>query len=310
MTEQTQVEREKQSTPFELADSWLSYRATVVQKEIDETQASRSFTENYEMKPLGPRPSWVEPGGLDASDWDIAEGEYNQWPEEKEEELDYLDGELRRLEGEYATIRNYRGRIGEGDTILIEELAGYEKERREKLEKRKQEIEEMERIYAEKKAGKEMDGVLETESVLRKLIDLVQSGSVPEDKPGNNGWELARKWNNNMHDYIKNHFQIEFRLKFAEATGVHVEIKTYPGPILPYEKREKGRVDIGESIDFTLKEGKIYDWNKTKAERSYQWGYPDRRRGPSDELFDQSDFDSARNVISELYSDLESLSSK
>jgi hypothetical protein len=309
MTEQPVAKQELESTPSELANSWLSYRASEVNKEMDRTEQSLKFEKSYQMESPGARPSNIEPGSMDASDWDSAEAEYNQSPDEQVKTINHLGDELQRLEGELGTITIYRGRVKEGDAELIEELSGYEKERREKLEKEKQETERMEKDYVERKAGKEMNGVPETEAVLKKLISLVETGSIPEDKPGKNGWELTRKWNNKMHDYIKNDFQIELRLKFADATGVHVDMTTYPGPILPVEKREKGRMDIGESVDFRLGDGKIYDWNKCKMVRSFQYGYPNRSSISSDESFTQSDLDSARNVISELYSDIESLSS-
>jgi len=273
-------------------------------------QHSRKFEENYEMKPRHFRPSFIEPGSIDASDWDIAGGEFNQQEEEKEEKLNYLDGEIERFNEELNTIHRYKYHIDNGDRKLIKELAGYEQERREKIEKQRQEVEKMKKIFAEKKAGKEMDGVQETELVIQKLIDLVHSGGITENKPGENGWELERKWNK-RYDYNKNDSQIELKIIFPETLGVRVEIATYSGPILPYEKREEGRIDIGELVGFTLKEGKIYDWNKSEVKRSFQWGYPDYSSSVEPfGQFEQSDFDNTRNVVSELYSDLNSLSSK
>jgi len=309
MTEQRRGDEVKESTPQELANGWLSHRETEVQKELDEIKFSRKLTLSHDSRHSASRPSYVEAGSTDASDWDLVEGEEAQWPEERDEKLEYLSGEQQRLDDELTTIEDYRERVEDGDLSLITELSEKEKIRLEELQKQREKREKMEQVFAEKRAGKEMVGTQETGAVLQKLVDLVKSNDIPENKPSENGWELARNFGD-VHIYDKNDSQIEFRLSLTQNDGFKIDITTFPGPILPYEKREKGRVDVGHSTSFSLRENKIYNWNKCKAERSYKYGYPDRHLiGSEQEEFDKSDFDSARNVISELYSDMEVLAS-
>lgn len=298
--------REPEPTPLELANSWLDHRDLVVTKELESAETSLRFNENYKPKPPH-RPGNIEYGSLDYSDWEAEDAEYNQWPEEQEQSISFWEGEMGKLEEELNTINESREEINDENVGLMNELAGKERERREKIEIKRKETGESERIAKEKSDGREMNGVSEAESVLKRIISI--GANVSEDEKGKNSWELGRAWDD-KHIYNKNNHQVDVTLNFSPEKGVAVRIDTFLEPVTPYEKRAKGQVDVGVKVSFTLKDGKIYNWDKGRPQRSYQWGYPELWGGTFGEDFEQSDLDNARKVLSELYSDLESLASK
>lgn len=299
--------KQAEPTPLELANSWLDFRESAVQKEIAANETSRHHTENYKMKHPGARPSWIESGGMDESDYEMELAEYNQWPDEQEDTLNYLDNKFRKLDSELITIDEYRDRLEDNDLPLIEELAEKEKGRREKIEIKQKRAEEFERVRTLKREGTEMNGVSEAESVLQKIIKL--GSETAENEKGKSGWELRRAWDDKQ-IYDKNNCQVEVTLEFSDDIGVAVRINTFLEPITPFAKRIKNQVDNGIALDFTLKEGKIYNWDKGRVKRSYQYGYPESQHFSAGESFEQTDFDNARKVLSELYSGLESLTSR
>ena len=68
--------REKEPTPQELAQSWLSSKQEQVEKSIQAAQQGLRFNEIYEPRILTER---GEPGSMDASDYTVASLEVNEW---------------------------------------------------------------------------------------------------------------------------------------------------------------------------------------------------------------------------------------
>jgi len=137
-----------QPTPVELAKSWLDFRKTEVSKDIENSEHSLKHTKTFQPTRPGPHPG-PEAGGMDIEDWRVADIEYRNWPEEREEAIDYLEDKLDRLERERDDIWSDGVSIDDGDEELVEKFAALERERREKLRVRKERSEKAKRIVEE-----------------------------------------------------------------------------------------------------------------------------------------------------------------
>src|SRR3989344_7081614 len=153
---------EQQPAPLELANSWLDFRTSEVIRTIEKTQGSIEFNSTYEPKaPL--RPSHIEPGGMDASDWNVAELEYDQWEYERDDELERLNDRMDSLCDELSTIGGHRQQVAEGDAGLIQTFSQKEAVRRAEIAEEERKATEKKRLEEELASGKEMDGALEVE---------------------------------------------------------------------------------------------------------------------------------------------------
>ena len=311
---QTSSSAEQQPTPLELANGWLDFRNLEVNRKIGQTQRSINFNTTYEPKaPI--RPSYIERGSTDASDWNVAEHEYNQWEHDRDDELERLNDKVDSLYDELSTIDGYRQQVAEGDASSIQTFSEKEATRRAKIAEEERKTTEKKRLQEERAAGKEMDGVTEVESQLRQVTNTVRDKRVETYQKGQNGWQvgwhnLKDKYNSrDLFDYDKDGHKVQVRVYSDEGDGFSVQIDDFRNPEQP-EKPTKYPTDYGDSMWFTIKEDKVYHWGKGKMERSYQWGYPDYRRLHSDQPFEQADFDRAHNLLNELTTDIASLSQK
>lgn len=307
---------EQQPTSLDLANSWLDYRITEVHHKIDRTKSSIHFTSTYEPK-ISARPSYVEPGSMDASDWNVAEGEYNQWPQEQEEELEHLNSRMDDLEDELGTISGYREQVVQGDTALVKIFSEKEAARRAEIAEKERVMAERKRLEEEKVQGKEMEGVVEVEAQLRQVIELAQAKQLPQYKKGEKEWQfgwhnLKDQWNSrDLFDFDRGDHEVMMRIRSDEGEGISVHIDDFRNPQpSPEGQKYKYPADVGESMQFTVKEGKVYQWSKGQTERSWRWGYPEYQGKSSETSFEQTDFNHTREFLGELASDMKALVSQ
>ncbi|MBU1132747.1 hypothetical protein KKG08_00550 [Patescibacteria group bacterium] len=97
---------------LELAQNWLEHSAAVVMTKLRRNEKSTKFTEGYNPTSRV-RPSYVEPGGVDASDWDTEELEAQQWPQEQEKELGSLENEREDLTDELSELSSINEKFSE-----------------------------------------------------------------------------------------------------------------------------------------------------------------------------------------------------
>lgn len=305
---------EREPTPAELANSWLDYRNAEVRKELAQTNDSIKFTRTYQ--PEAPiRPSYVEPGSMDASDWNVAELEYAQWDDEREEELERLDDKVDGLHDQLSAISDHRQAVAEGtNKTLIATLAAKEIERREKIAEVERQAEERRRIEEELSKGREVEGAVELEKELVTVASVSRGGTVKQYQRGPAGWQVgwrAPKDNMNprdLFDFDKDNHTVMVRVYSDEGNGMSVEIDDFTHPE-PADTPRKYQVDYGNSYWLTVKDGKVYNWGRGRMERAYQYGYPDYHRSRSEtEVFGQREFSEVKSIVDELATDLTALS--
>lgn len=183
---------------LELANSWLKRETEETSKRLRGAESSERFYTTYKPKPPGPRPSWVESGSMDASDWDMEEAEYHQWPEEQEEMLGHLRDEVEVLMDTSSYLLEYRSRVEAGDPHTIAELAARERARLATLEKEK-------KRRIEWQQGVKLEGVEEVSVQLQKLEQM---------KPDPKGTNLPEGW----------------RWQYSSADGMRFVYRSGQGP--------------------------------------------------------------------------------
>lgn len=179
-------ELESQSD-LELANSWLKRETEETSKRLKDAEWSERFYTTYEPKPPGPRPAWArgsEAAGMDVTDWDNAELEYQQWPEEQEEMLEHLRDEIEALEDKSGYLLEYRGRLERGDPRVIAELAGRERACLAALEAEK-------RRRTEWSQGIKLEGVEEVSAQLQKLEEIKSLHVGHKDYQLPEGWKIG-----------------------------------------------------------------------------------------------------------------------
>jgi len=132
-TETARPENWREWSPKELASSWLDVQTKLLDGKVKSAETSLRFYETYQPKPAS-RPSNVEPGSMDASDWDIAEAEFDNWPEEQNEMIELYEGERDDLNRQLEDLGDEKGGVKDGNQELIEKYSQLEKARREKEE--------------------------------------------------------------------------------------------------------------------------------------------------------------------------------
>lgn len=171
-------------------------------------------------------------------------------------------------------------------------------------EERRKEVQE------EKAKGKEMEGATEVEAQLRQVTDLVRSNQVAKYKRGENGWQLKRYSlkhefsSRDFFDFDANDGQLKVRVYSDEDEGFFFEVKDFRRSQLSIVKGV-GIKNVGNSMSFAVKEGRVQHWHKGKIMQSY--GEEKSRRLPLEESFGQAEFDNARKLIADLTSDITAL---
>lgn len=309
-TEPTPIEEKISSE--KLANDYLSFRDSQIKENLQKVKESDDWTRNYSPKSPGPRPSYVEPGSMDASDWDLAQGEYDQLEEQREGDLN--DNEIRKQElySEMDEIGILREQVLYGDKRIIDELANKERERLADIEDKKRKEEMRQAIFEKKKEGVVLEGVHYLLNQLNNLDEKNRLGEIPNNKTGPNGWVLERYWNDiNRHVYSKDKGLFEVDISTKPVGGsVKVRIDSFSNPLQEYEDGKSRSMDTGSRVEFSLKGDRVHNWYNGFIERTYNWGYPETesKQNPEEDNFDQTDLNLAGGVLEELISDMNSIS--
>lgn len=120
--------------PSELAYSNLNFKIKATNWDILVAETSLGVYENPKSS-SSVRPSFVEYGGMDANDWDIAELESEQFDNERDEMIETYRDQLNELHDKFGELRELKKKVEQGDHETIEEYSNLERERREQLEK-------------------------------------------------------------------------------------------------------------------------------------------------------------------------------
>lgn len=124
----------------ELALSFVEFNIKGIREKIKSTETSLKFYENYKSSiPTVSRPSYVEAGSMDESDWNIAEMEDEQFENEREDMVENFKSEIEDLRDEFHNWDEDKDIIKDGGQDadqMIKAHSASEKLRREKLEEK------------------------------------------------------------------------------------------------------------------------------------------------------------------------------
>lgn len=187
--------RETRLTPADLARSYLGHKGAEIIREIAAAENSRRFHETYNPKSPGAKPSWIEPGGMDESDWENEVGASSQYDDERDEFVSYWEKEIKRLQNEKGKLNVDFSKVSKGDPALIEIYSRLEKERREKIEAEAKRKEELEKRAEEERDEREMDGASE---IYDGLLDIFNMSNQLKKSKAPKGWYIGTKENDRL----------------------------------------------------------------------------------------------------------------
>lgn len=183
-------------SPKDLARGWVEYNSAKLLKTLDDAEKSLDYEKRLKQpKPPGPRPAGLEPGGLDASDWNNAQLEYNQWDDDHQGSIDYWENRVQELYDEQEGLRSDLELVNQGNTSLIRRYSSLEIDRRVKAEKdrvnRETSDAEWQRQAEDAKSEKEMDGAADVENDMKQIRNLLKEGVIPRSEKGPKGWMVS-----------------------------------------------------------------------------------------------------------------------
>jgi hypothetical protein len=304
------IPTDEKLSPEKLANDYLNLRESQVEVSLKEAVESEEWNRNYTPKAPGPRPSYIESGSLDASDWDIAQGEYDQWEEQQKSDLESLEDRKGELYSELSEIRILRDGVLEGDKEIINKLATKEKERLAEIEEKRRKEDIAQAIFKEKEEGKVLEGVPYLLNRLHELDQKSRLGEIPENKTGPNGWKQHRYYEiNSKQLYSKDKGLIDVEIILDPKGMIKVEIDTFPNPIRENKDMGLNPRDTGSCVSFSLKDDRVHNWYKKVAVRTYTYG-PETHyeQDPNKDSFGQSDLNLVGSVLEELVSDMNAVS--
>jgi hypothetical protein len=164
--------REKESTPQELAQSWLSFKQEEVEKSIKMAQHGLRFSQTYQPKYPTEK---GELGSMDESDYKVASLEVDEWMHGgREDTIAHDEIRLAELHREVEELVEMRTKIEQGDTKLVELFAAYERERRQRISAAE--------TLKNEREGKEFEGAEKASAQIKEIWDLVKSGNTKMGK--------------------------------------------------------------------------------------------------------------------------------
>lgn len=121
----------------ELALSFVDFNLKTIKSKMSSSESSLNFYENYKSPPTASRPSYIEAGSMDASDWDVAEMEDEQFENDRDGIIENLKDEIEDLRDEFHNWDEDKEIIAKGDEDAMQMIKAHsalERTRREKLE--------------------------------------------------------------------------------------------------------------------------------------------------------------------------------
>lgn len=142
MSEQVVSERVSKEIilkPADLARSYLGHEGVQLLRSVKMAESNLRFDENYrpsERREVS-RPSYIEPGSMDAYDWDVAELESQDWEENREQTIEDDERKLEELGEEKLRNGGEYMKVTRGDQQLIDKYSKLEIARRAELEEQR-----------------------------------------------------------------------------------------------------------------------------------------------------------------------------
>lgn len=283
-TEELDPKRESElEANAELAQVWLTRELEDTNQRLKEVAHSTDFNSRYEPAPPGPHPH-PEAGGMDLADWKVESLEYENWPMEREEELQHLEAEDEMLTEKLSDLLYSRDRLESGDPHVIARLAALEKARQKDLEKQ-------EKIRKMKEEGLPLDGANE---VIGKIKELKASekGAWKKDPsshrwdallPTPNGWNLvSSSTQGHRYAYQQGKSPLGLHLVHIQIVDQQFTKKEKGEVVLRYQdlsnmKAEKTKQGIktdepGLGLYFSIKDDLVKDLSAVRLEPQFQFG--------------------------------------
>lgn len=307
---------EREPTPRELAEAYLTMEKARVEKALKDTEWNLRWVESYEMQPPDLLPRGIEPGMLEYSEWQTALEEYRQWPEEQQAGIGSYEDKLDQLYGERSEVLGWEALVKRGDLETIERLAALERERRERLAYEKA-------LESERKEGIELEGIAETVTLLNYIIERVLSDRIPRDQRGANGWILKLEGRSSQ-PYPSEQCEFEHTstpeapshdiwlrvIKDDEGQTILVDdFRNTSRTTVEYWERQQNEADQGQHLYLTIRNGKVYNQVVEDTFRLLNVPHPPRYSKPREpeERFTQAHFDQVRELVGSLTEDVEGL---
>ena len=296
-----QFDREKEPTPQELAQSWLSSKQEQVEKSIQTTQQGLRFNETYEPKIPTEK---GEPGSMDASDYTVASLEVDEWLQGgREGALAQDEIRLAELHREAEELAEMKTRIEQGDASLIELFATHERERRQR-------ITEAEALKKERE-GKEFEGAEKVSAQIKEVWDLVKSGKILAGKEMSGEWKLSHDFGDQVQFYYKDGkgpmggYAVfisltpkgdEFHVWYENVENVQTD---------PAKKRKYDEATTSETgLFFNIKDNVVSAQSVTETRPQRMWGYVEVSNNATSIRFEQSHLDEFRAKLETLVVDI------
>lgn len=296
-----QFDREKEPTPQELAQSWLSSKQEQVEKSIKGAQQGLRFNETYEPKIPTER---GEPGSMDASDYTVASLEVDEWMHGGREDAIAQDEiRLAELHREADELAEMKTKIEQGDTKLIELFAAHERERR-------QQVIASEALKKERE-GKEFEGAEKVSAQIKEVWDLVKSGKILAGKEMSGEWKLSHDFGDQVQFYYKDDKGVmggyavfislsprgdEFHVWYENLENVQTD---------PAKKGKWGEATTsGTGLFFDIKDNVVSGQSVTRTRPQRMWGYREVENSSTGTRFEQSHLDEFRAKLETLVADI------
>ena len=267
----------------ELAQAWLTRELGDTNQRLNEVTHSIEFNSRYEPTPPGPRPH-PEAGGMDMTDWQVERLEYENWPMEREEELQSLEAEDEMLSEKLSDLLYSRDRLENGDPQVIARLAALEKARQKDLEKQ-------EKIRKVKEEGLRLDGANEVIGKIKEL-KAAEKGAWKKDPnshrwdallPTPNGWNLVSSpTRGHRYAYQQGKGPLGLPLVHIQIVGQQFTKREEGEVVLRYQdlsnmKAKKTKQGIktdepGLGLYFSIKDDLVKDLSAVRLEPQFQFG--------------------------------------
>lgn len=317
-------------SPEELANSWLNFREAEARQRIQGVQQRLDFVHGYNPQPPGLRPLYIEPGSTDASDWEVAELEHDQWPVEQEEAIERANIDLDSLYDDLARVQDFRSKIVEGDHELVVRFAAAEKKRRFDLAIQQKRAKDQKKAREE---GVEFEGAAEVISKLNELTGAINSGQIPEGAGDPQGWRFSRHFPEERRNLggLPSTNPEQFLFSFRDRQGLKGTSQVFMRVVKPTEdsyeltiddlqnpiegqKYEGGpKVPTGVNYSLRLQSTRAFEPHVGGATVNNTYGYAETEHGqgtPGNRFFEQEHFNRVKGLVKDLSSSMKSVTTK
>jgi len=276
-------------------------------------------------------PSWMEPGGMDWSDWKTERGAQVQYLYERDDEIERLGYKLEDLDYELDSIYGDRKIIDRGeDSDLLAEFASLEIERRAKLEEQRRKKEEAKLLKQERETVIEFEGANELTLQLKEITSLIREKKIPINKDLPMGWRVAGYYHPNegkkmgvlrSPEIFAFHYQqskglndeyvheyVDVRLDLNDDEKYSIRVNDFRQAVEDPTANERNKRRKDKHIELKLgKDGRAYYHAVGESTEDRTWGYRMWEDRITNERFTQNHFDYAKGIVNSLAADLKTV---